>query len=343
MASGQDRASPDGRQPGDPLVLPPVPGARGDEPDAAPAALPPTVPYLAELSCLALELRLGTNQPFGPKGDFASDLRGALGKALHGGPDYRRLFEPPLPERAPRGLGGGEGAPRPFVLTPLVPACLGPTGGAVRCRLTLLGRPALEPGPWLRALRAACKDGFGQPRARFRVLDAVEAPWRGVAEYAKARASDLVPDGRSARLRLVALTPMRLFSDGMPLIPSPCAVVNALLRRLQALAWIHGDARYEAPFEAWLDAAEAVERAADFAEEYRAVSGRRISFRQRCKVPLEGALATWEGRIPLALAVLLAAGELTGVGKATTSGMGCYRLDAAAPEPEGQFCGARPG
>ena len=286
------------------------------------------VPYLQELPCHVFDLRLGTFEAFGPKGDFASDLRGALGKALHGSPHYDRLFEPPLPKDAPRGLQGGQGAPRPFVLAPPDPPELGDGGGAVRSRLVVFGRPAAEPEVWLRALKAAARNGFGLPRASFRVLDVAEGPWVSVAEYATQRARQLLEDGATGRLRLTLQTPARLFSDGDPLLPSPCGLVNALLRRFQALAWIYGSARVEVPFEPWLDLALHLEESPDLIEDYHAASGRRLSYRQKRKVPLDGACGWWEAWVPWELALLLAAGELVGVGKATTSGLGRMRLTA---------------
>lgn len=288
------------------------------------------ITFLQDLDVRRLACTLQTDGRFGPRGDHAADLRGALGKALHGSRHYGPLFEPALPDRAPRGLSGGAGAPRPFVLAPPEPARLPDAGGQIRCDLVLLGRAAEDPAPWLRAVERAAKDGFGRPRASFEVVAQRIEPVESLADLAERRVLGLLgPHGPAGRLRLTLRTPARILSDGRALLPTPPAVVNGLLRRLQALAWLHGRCRAEVDFTDLVHAAAQVEQQADYAEHFEDQGGRRRSFRQGRQVPLDGLVGWWEGWLGRSLVSILAAGELVHVGKATTSGLG--RIGLSAP------------
>ena len=307
-------------------LLDPSPSARSIR--RVPGVALPII-FLEDLDVRRLSFTLEACGPFGPRGDHAADLRGAIGKALHGTRHYDSLFEPALPDRAPRGLAGGAGAPRPFVLTPPEPERLPAEGGRVRFDLVLLGRAAEDPAPWVRAVERAAKDGLGRPRTDFELTDRRIEPLEALTHRAARRVRGLLgPDAEAGRLRLTFRTPARILSDGRALLPSPPAVVNGLLRRLQALAWLHGRCRAELDFGGLVAEAAEVEQQADYAEHFEDQRGRRTSYRQGRRVPLDGLSGWWEGWLCRRLVAILAAGELVHVGKATTSGLGQLELSA---------------
>lgn len=295
------------------------------------------IPFLQDLDVRRLAFTLATDQPFGPRGDQAADLRGAIGKALYGTRYYQPLFEPALPDNAPRGLAGGQGAPRPFVLTPPTPPRLTEGGGRIKFALTLLGRAADDPAPWVRAVERASNDGLGRPRARFEVAEAAVGHREPLSVVAARRTEGLLgPKAPAGRLRLSLLTPARILSEGQALLPSPPAVINAQLRRLQALAWVHGRCRTTEDFTAIVEEAAGVEHQPDYAEAFEDESGKRRSYRQGRRVPLDGVAGWWEGWLSRPLVVVLAAAERVNVGKATTSGLGRVGLSAPLAEPDQQ-------
>lgn len=291
------------------------------------------VPYLDDIPLRLMHLRLECRTPWAAKGDWAADLRGAIGKAVHGSEAWGLLFSPTLTDRAPRGLGGGSGAPRPFVLWGPSPRAL-PQAGFAEATLVLLGRSAAEVEAWTRIARRAFADGFGDPRGSFRVRGRTLGRDRTVGAWSRRRVDELLGDAPGGLLQVSTKTPVWLMSKGELLLPSPPALADGVLRRAQAQGLLHGLAASERDWSGLMERARRIELQAGFQEHWSERGGARYSHRQRRRVPLSGLAGWWRGVLDRELAELFAAGEVLHAGKATTSGMGRVALSAPLEPPE---------
>lgn len=276
-----------------------------------------------------MEFVLLARRAFGPKGDLAADVRGALGKALHDTPHYADLFEPTLPAgEEPAGLRGGSGAPRPFVLRAPDPPILPDCGGTIRVVLQgFLATPKAD-AIWAEAMQRAAADGFGRPRCRFELVEHLVRAEPDLGTYAKRRWRHLAGGVAAVRVSVRAVTPLRLMSGGKLLLPSPPALVDATVRRAASLAALYGPSCPWVDLDELITRAHELEGAPDYIEDYEDSSSSRYSHRQerRLKAPgMVGGFTTWLGED---LGMLFAAAEAIHVGKATTGGMGQLRVSA---------------
>lgn len=293
-----------------------------------------------------VRVALWTRGAFGPEDSYASDVRGALGKALRGTPAYVRLFEPPLPEGpVPTYLRGGDGAPRPYVPRAPFPARLPREGGRVLLELISFLTDIDDADVYARALVRAAGDGFGMPRARF-ACDGVEiGPATRAGDHARDRWA-LLTRGGQRRLRVRIVTPARMLREGREVAhPDLGDLAFHLARRALSIAWLYGDRPGE---EGDPRVALALAREAQGSEgahrEIRTQRGRRYSHSQDRVIPLSGVAGTIEARTPPPLALLLLAGEVLNVGKSTTTGMGRLVVETAEgddvrPEPAASVMG----
>ena len=257
---------------------------------------------------------------------------------------YGYLFE----TQAPPGstiVGAGQTAPRPFVLRPpLDPRTRYQPGDRLAFDLILVGRAGDYIPYFIVTFHRLGEIGLGPDRARYR-LERVEAvhPWWGkrvtlyrepgevvadrflpiTSEAAMERAEALPRD----RVTLHFLTPARLKRGGRFVTQGPPfpVLMRALLRRLTALAALHGPRPWETDFGALVEASEEVALVGEGAgwQDWR-----RTSRRQGRRMNLGGLVgrATYRGDLT-PFRPLLALGEIVHVGKATVFGDGWYILE----------------
>lgn len=278
--------------------------------------------------------RLACRGRFALAAGASSELRGALGKAMHGRPEFDALFAPGLaPGQEPRAMRGGSGAPRPFVCRGPEPRTLPADGGSVEVELVLFGTPSQAVTPWDDAIERAACDGFGRPRGQFRVEAATDVFGGTLADWVRLRQQQILVAPGTALLRVAFATPIWLKAGESKVLPSPTAVAVAALRRAEALAEIYG----RGSAAAWdkspvLDAAGTLEIHPLYAESFEERRGRRFSYRQRQKIPLDAVVGWFQGPVVPKLQEVFLAAELLHLGRSTGLGMGRVRVGAAEGE-----------
>lgn len=310
----------------------------------------------------ALRLQFRAQAP--PRlGDFPGAVwRGALGARLRDhvcitrAPDcrgcpvlgqcpYPVLFEPRSPMNPPSALLSHNGRTTPpFVLVPEGEGT-GPDDGTVVLGLNLVGPDVRNAALLVRALEEAAKHGLGrmrQPLQRLGVEQAdlslargpEEHPWRPLASADLARS--LAPPARMpvppapevADVHFVS--PVRMRIRGRYVGPRDFDVVafaRTILRRATHLGASHcpgfDDTRLA-------ELGLAVQHLRLDKSTLRWVERRRYSSRQERSIPMGGL----EGRVRIAGDVLpdiwpwLWQGQWWHVGKGTTMGLGCYRIES---------------
>lgn len=274
----------------------------------------------ASASC---EVRLRTSAP------YASDLRSCLGEALHGTPEYERLFEPPMPDREPpRRLRGSSHPPGPLLLRGPEPWRLPPQGGRVRFRITTFRVGDGDCRVLSMALHWAGDRGLGGPRVPFRVDQVCLGASREVEEAARDRWKELAGGNDEADVEIVFRSPAYMLRRKLPVRPSPASLVEAILQRWEHLSWAYADSAGVPDAGAFDLACDAED--AGFEDRLRWWEGSRKSARQKQRVPMQGYLGTLRCRVTEPVGVVLCAGEILGVGKGTVLGLGQLRLSASA-------------
>jgi len=235
---------------------------------------------------------------------------------------------------------------------PLIPSSPHPShrilepGEELTFGLTLYGR-AIEHLPYIVfAIHGMAENGLGAGRARFDLtgveafdpagarsalydapsgrLDSLGALGARLDQWIEARLTRLPRDSETLRLRF--LTPARIKSDDQ-LQPRPDfdLIVRNLLRRVSMMTELYGDAPLSLDYRGLLDRAATV---AVRSSDLRWWDVERYSTRQQAPMRMGG----FVGEIEFAGAVLrdflslLAAGELLGIGKGTSFGLGRYEI-----------------
>jgi hypothetical protein len=249
-------------------------------------------------------------------------LRPCEGCALERGCLFTTLFDP-RHDGSVALLRQVDRMPPPFVLDVTTPTpCRLAEGDPFGLRLVVVGRARHHAVYLLRALEEAGARGIGPDRIRFRLDEVTEQP--------EPMPGDLPP----GRVAVEVVTPLRLRAGGQLVGPerfTPALFVQGLLRRLSLLAACWGEPPAPLPFGTLRDRLGRLEGTTDrlrWTEQYRR------SFRQHTRMRMGGLTGSFSLRIEPAdpLAPLLLAGEQLHVGKATTMGLGRYRLH---PAPEG--------
>ncbi len=254
---------------------------------------------------------------------------------------YSTFFESPpaSPETAAR----YNALPHPFVLEPEPPGRreIGP-GEPLGVGMTLIG-PAGALAPYLiHAVQRAGSRGLGREGGRFS-LQAVQQEtalgsdhWQPIytaedATLVPAETRPAPPAPAPSTLRLQLHTPLRLKRNGRYLGARDLDardLLGALATRLETLAAFYGDARE--PF-ARADAHAAINQITLHPQQLQWVDWTRYSSRQRTHMQLGGLLGTLQLQGPglPALWPLLVLGQWLHVGKATSFGLGRYRVVTA--------------
>ncbi len=276
-----------------------------------------------------LRARLVTRDAFGPRNPLAVDLRGGLGRHLTETSHLDRLFKPPMPKDGfPPDTQGGQGASPPFRLRAPSPSHLPIGGGELDVEITSFLTDDDTLSIWQETLMGACRQGFGQPQARFhvRTLD-VSAP-TSLMTHALAGWERLAGGLEIPRLRVDFPVPARILVQGEEVPPEASPLVHQLLRRLQSLAWLYGDWRSHPALTPLLELATETQFAPNTVASWRKVAQFRDSATRH--QPLHGHLGFWEGGVPRPVGLLLLAGEVMGAGKSTALGLGEMRVGAPA-------------
>ena len=269
-----------------------------------------------------------------------SMFRGVLGWALRevcDKDDYAYLFE------TTSDRDGQQDAQRPFVLLPPFQVRELRRGDRFRIALKLLGRGCEYLPQFVEASRVAGQHGLGGERAQFEIVRIVahegERDWvaydRGMGwsrvhfplptalgAFAPALGQD-VPE-----IELEFCTPTRLVFHGAPVVtPDFHIVLRALFRRIDGLLQHHCGRNLEVDFRGDVAAAAQVISL----HQVGWVDWERKSNRQQRRHIMGGVVGRSLYRGPLAphWVELLGAGQVIHLGKATTFGMGAYRLRIA--------------
>jgi hypothetical protein len=205
---------------------------------------------------------------------------------------------------------------------------------------TVSDRPALQLrlfGAWARAqtplllaaLRRAGQAGFGRERHRYVASQAEmlgpDGRWHSWQRPTDAVQGLPAPPACTARIRVQLLSPLRLQRDGRIVRAGQFTAHDfglAVLRRIQLLAWAHGQGPAPASPLAALDDLDV--GCADLCDQ----RGSRYSARQHRRLPLNRLTGSFEliGDGLPALWPWLWAGQWTQVGKSATQGLGAYRV-----------------
>ena len=281
------------------------------------------------LSTAVVSYRLRALGHYVPAGAFASDLRGGLGKALHGSPHYQRLFESSLPQDQ-SGLGdlkGGSGAPRGYVCRVRRGATVA-EGRYLALEIVLFGPERSDVRAWTDAVFAMASHGLGEHHTPF-ALDAFQVgPLQTLADKAQTRWDALAGTNDSAFLRVRARTPIRLYEGGEPTFATPGPLLGSILRRVDALARVHGTTPPDLFRRGLQDHASTLTQRSDYREAWEWTTAWRFSHRQQRAAPLDGCVGHWEASVPRWLGLALLAAEVCHAGKGTVHGLGEIEIDA---------------
>ena len=276
-------------------------------------------------------------------------LRPCEGCAIEASCLYTRLFEMRAAEADPL-LGKVGRAPQPFVLDCRTPTpCRLAPGDPFTLRLVLIGRKTREAAVYfLRAVEEAAARGIGPGRGRLALVGVELRDPRGergiscLDANGQLRLPEPFPVSvppAPERVRVVLETPLRMRRDGMLLGPERFTVgsfVTSVVRRQSLLARYHGDAPLALDFRALRALADGlrVERPIlEWKEQIRRSARQGTLLRMgglvgRFDLDLRGAEALWP---------FLWRGRFLHAGKATSMGLGRYRLEPLPPprHPEG--------
>ena len=287
---------------------------------------------------LLLELECEMRDRFRLPAFAGSMFRGALGWALRevcSDEVYRYLFE------TSSGRPGEADAARPFLLVPPLEMRQLEPGARFRVELRLFGEACDYVSQFFRAFERAGAKGLGKAGARFHLVKVLlregERSWviqeSGLAAH---QIYEPLPSALGSFARLAETderqkicfhfhTPTRLVHRGERVMePTLTIIAKTLWRRLESLLAVHGGAQALVLNPGDLEWAK--EAVGDY--ELRWVDWERRSNRQGKKHIMGGVVgrAHFQGSIPSAWFQLLKLGEITHIGKATTFGMGGYRL-----------------
>lgn len=253
---------------------------------------------------------------------------------------YAQVFEtPPPPDRD---LGRFTAMPHPYWLDidPGSPRHHAP-GDAIELGLTLVG-PAIAHVPYLiHALGLAGEHGIGQGQGRFalqwveRETEPGAGRWERVYDaasggYTQHRAKPLFAPEAPDRVRLHLVTPLRIKRDGHFVVPRAFRLADLMRHlhvRLHRLSLLYGGDpdRFE-----WGRAGPLVRDLTLLEQDLQWHDWTRYSSRQNTQMQMGGLLGDLVISGPTLAQVwpALWAGQWTHVGKATSFGLGCYRLRA---------------
>jgi len=236
-----------------------------------------------------------------------------------------------------------ETAPHPMLIEPPLGRKGGLSEELIRFTVRLFGR-AVSAAPFMiEAARRMAAAGIGRERRAFWLHEVRDGGADGPLMYDEhadtctysptvrmvgAGAVEARPAPTLDSICIEFLTPTRLLQDGTLLsAPTLSAFVRAIVFRLKAVSYFHGNGEWEPDYEALDKAQQGIEVKANDCE-WRQLE--RYSSRQRKVVPLDGFVGRWSlgGAEGLeTLAPLFAAGEVLHVGKGTVFGLGWYRIN----------------
>ncbi len=257
---------------------------------------------------------------------------------------YTRLFEMRAAEADPL-LGKVGRAPQPFVLDCRTPTpCRLAPGDPFMLRLVLIGRRTREAAVYLlRAVEEAAARGIGPGRGRMRLAEVElrDPIGEGGLSCLDANGQFRLPEPfpvtvppAPAGVRVVLETPLRLRRAGALVGPerfSAGAFVTSLVRRQSLLARYHGEAPLDLDFRTLRELADGLRVARpelEWKEQTRRSARQETLMRMggllgRFDLDLRGAGALWP---------FLWRGRFLHAGKATTMGLGRYRLESLSAD-----------
>lgn len=230
---------------------------------------------------------------------------------------YGQLLQP-QPAQSGLPLSGVERAPVPVAID--APWKFYEPGAPLRFRVILLGDASLLRDTVTEALIEGFIGGVGPGSS---LVSVVPRGWRDGRFGAVETDSTAEPVGR--RLRILMVSPLRLVRNKKELATFDLeSVVRDLGFRLAVWGHYHEGLEWPAPWRFLQDDAHAVRVTAS---DVRQVSFHRYSGRQDRVIPMKGLMGTVDlSGVSPDLALLLRAGELCGVGKGASIGLGRIRI-----------------
>ncbi len=267
------------------------------------------------------------------------DCRGCL---LYRSCVYPYLFETPPAPQAQK-LRKYPAAPHPFVIEPW-PNCPGaPAQGDLGFDAVLYGRGRHHLPYLVQACMQMGRRGIGRGQGRFELQsvdqEMEEQGWQeifrpqGRLQPLETDISRIPPCPAGGRLRLVLLTPLRLKRDEHLVTPEQFGFRDFfanLLRRISLLTYFHAGEDLDVDFRALIAAAAEVPLAA---AQLHWHDWTRYSSRQETTMQLGGLLGWFalEADMLAPFWPYLWLGQWTHAGKATSMGLGRYRIEPDAP------------
>lgn len=234
--------------------------------------------------------------------------------------------------------------PRPFVLEPpLDHRRQFEPGDELEFGLILIGRAVSYLPYFIFTFQQMENTGVGIDRARFELRSVVSDPPGGTScviysardrrihEAPAFGADALVAPRSSSAVTITFQTPLRLQGDGLPIEQLGFRpLVSGLLRRISALSYFHCGHEFQADFKRLVETADGVRVERD---ETRWYNWDRFSGRQHRRLSMGGLVGgiTFAGDLT-EYWPLLQIGEVIHVGKATSFGLGKFRLNGPSSE-----------
>ena len=294
------------------------------------------MPNWRHFPVLVLEFELEMCQSFLLPPFSGSMFRGCLGWALKevcSDSDYRYLFETSSEE------SGQHDATRPFLLMPPIEQRSLRRGDRFEFSLHLFGRACDHVQSFVEAVKNMARRGLGSERAPFELRKIVvnDGPHRWVCFDQNKQAywplpsalGSFVPESPAlpvCELEIEFVTPTRFMHRGQRVFePHFHILLRNAMRRLDGLLQHHGGHTLDADFRAEIaQAEEVIFQPANV----QWADWERTSQRQSRRHIMGGLVGTarYRGHIKPAWLDWLAASRILHLGKATTFGMGAFRL-----------------
>lgn len=258
---------------------------------------------------------------------------------------YSYIFETPPPENTEY-MRRYNAAPHPFILTPDYHLRALKPGETTRLKLTLIGKATQHLPYIVHALQQAGTRGIGPAEGKYRLEtitqqtrpgDPVEAPIYNQGRLNPLPAVTPSIPSLPEHLTLEFQSPVRLKYQNYLLTPQRfqvAAIISNLLRRASMLSYFHDEAPLDLDFKSLTAAAR--ETTAQSVE-LKWSEWTRYSSRQKTKLQMGGIIGSvrLSGKDIEPFWPLLWIGQWLHIGKATSMGLGSYRI-RMADEPRAQ-------
>lgn len=252
---------------------------------------------------------------------------------------YSYIFETPPPANT-RYMRQYNAAPHPFILTPDFDLRTLEVGETTNLDLVLTGKASQYLPYIIHAFEQAGSYGVGPAKGEFEIAGVTQETRAGSGEYldiySNGRLQPLPPEKPEIpplpeTVTLQLQSPLRLKYRDHIVSPSKfafAAIISNLLRRVSMLSYFHNDTELDLDFKALVAAAQQVK---PVSQEIKWYDWARYSSRQQARIKMAGIVgaAQFKGSDVEAFWPLLWLGQWLHIGKASSMGLGHYRIKGA--------------